>query len=76
MVFGLGGLAIVYLLAPFLDNQLKKLNRKVLAVIGGILLVIFATDQIYSNKHPNMGEEITSISVESTTEAGSEAETE
>lgn len=76
LVFGLGGLAIVYLLAPFLDNQLKKLNRKVLAVIGGILLVIFATDQIYSNKHPNMGEGITSVSGMSTNEMESEAETE
>lgn len=75
LIFGLGGLAIVYLLAPFLDNQLKKLNRKVLGVIGGILLVIFAADQIYSNEHPNMGEGITSVSGMSTDEVESEAET-
>ncbi len=62
LVFGLGGLAIVYLIAPFIDNQLTKLKRKPLAIIGAILLVIFAADQLYSNKHPNMGEGITSIS--------------
>lgn len=43
---------------------------------GGILLIIFATDQIYSNKHPNMGEGITSVSGMSTNEMESEAETE
>lgn len=74
LVFGLGGLAIVYVLAPFLDNQLKKLNRKVMAIIGAILLIIFASDQIYSNKHPNMGEGITSISVEVTTEKAADSD--
>ena len=62
LVFGLGGLAIVYLLAPFIDNQLKKFSRKKLAIIGAILLVLFAADQVYSNIHPNAGEGITSIS--------------
>ena len=62
LIFGLGGLAIVYLLAPFIDNQLKKLKFKPLAIAAAILVVIFACDQIYSNKHPNMGEGITSVS--------------
>lgn len=60
LVFGLGGLAIVYLLAPFIDNQLKKFNRKKLAIIGAILLILFAADLVYSNIQPNTGEGITS----------------
>ncbi len=66
LVFGLGGLAIVYLLAPVLDNLLNKLNHKFLLSIVSILLIIFITDQVYSNKHPNTGKGITSYSVSST----------
>lgn len=61
LVFGLGGLAIVYLLAPFLDNLLQKINRKVLLAVALILLVIYVGDQAYSSKHPNTGEGITSV---------------
>ena len=59
LIFGLGGLAIVYLLAPALDNLLKKVNRKILAIIAAVLLVVFIGDQIYSSKHPNTGKGIT-----------------
>lgn len=59
LVFGLGGLAIVYLVAPALDNQLKRANKKILAVIAGILLVCYIGDQTYSSKHPNEGKGIT-----------------
>ncbi len=65
LVFCLGGLAIVYLLAPVLDNLLNKLNHKFLLSIVSILLIIFITDQVYSNKHPNTGKGITSYSVSS-----------
>lgn len=61
LVFGLGGLAIVYLLAPFLDNLLRKANQKILIVIAVVLLVIYAGDQMYSSKHPNQGKGITSV---------------
>lgn len=64
LVFGLGGLAIVYLLAPFLDNLLHKVNVKVLAVIAAVLLVAYIGDQMYSSKHPNEGKGITSTSIE------------
>ena len=64
LVFGLGGLAIVYLLAPALDNLLKKVNGKILVVIAAILLVIYAGDQVYSHSHPNTGKGITSASIQ------------
>ena len=59
LVFMLGGLAIVYILAPQIDNLVKKANKKVLIPICCILLVAFCCDAVYSSKHPNMGEGIT-----------------
>ena len=59
IVFMLGGLAIVYALAPVVDNKLRKVNQKALKVVCIILLVIFSIDAIYSSKYPNMGEGIT-----------------
>lgn len=60
LVFGLGGLAIVYLIAPLLDNLLKKVNRKALLLAAIMLISLFSFDQIYSVKHPNTGVGISS----------------
>ena len=60
LVFGLGGLAIVYLIAPLLDNFLKKVNRKALLLAAIMLISLFSFDQIYSVKHPNTGAGISS----------------
>lgn len=68
LIFGLGGLAIVYLVAPTLDNQLKRVNRKALAVIAGILLVSYLGDQTYSLKYPNEGKGITDYETSSNEE--------
>lgn len=59
LIFGLGGLAIVYLLAPFLDNHLRKIPNKILIIVTVILMVIYIGDTVYSSKHPNKGEGIT-----------------
>ena len=59
MVFMLGGLAVVYALGPIIDNKIRKFDRKKLAVICSILLMIFACDALYSIKHPNTGKGIT-----------------
>lgn len=64
LVFGLGGLAIVYLVAPVLDDLLNKINRKVLLVVTIVLLFIYMGDKVYSDQHPNTGEGITSVCVE------------
>ena len=60
LVFGLGGLAIVYLIAPLLDNLLKKVNRKALLLAAIMLISLFSFDQVYSVKHPNTGAGISS----------------
>lgn len=59
LVFGLGGVAAIYFLAPMLDNLLRKINVKILAPICAVLLIVFFADQIYSQSHPNAGKGIT-----------------
>ena len=59
LVFGLGGMAIVYFLGPLLDNQYRRIPRKVAIVLCSILVICFAADMVYSSKHPNMGKGIT-----------------
>lgn len=62
LVFGIGGLAISYILAPMIDNFLKKINKKILIPVLSILVVVFLIDQIYSMKKPNVGAGVTSYS--------------
>lgn len=62
MVFGMGGMAVVYAVAPALDNVLRRMKRGVLIALCVALLTLFVADQLYSNKHPNMGTGITDIS--------------
>lgn len=59
LVFALGGVAITYMVAPAIDNLIRKVNKKVLTVVCVILVLIFIGDSIYSNKHPNTGEGVT-----------------
>lgn len=62
LVFGLGGIAIVYAAAPLLDNLFRKINNRILIPISLALVIIFGCDQVYSSKHPNTGEGITNYS--------------
>lgn len=59
LTFGLGGLAVVYLLAPALDDLLRRANVRVLTVVAAVLLVAYCCDQVYSTQHPNTGAGIT-----------------
>ena len=59
LVFMLGGMAIVYALAPVIDNFLRKVNKKTIMTICIVLLSLFAIDLVYSSKHPNVGKGIT-----------------
>ena len=58
-VFGICGLAFIYVLAPLLDNLIRKINRKVLLPLAVTLLLIMGADFIYSNIVPNTGYGIT-----------------
>lgn len=59
LTFGLGGLAIVYLLAPALDNLLSRIDARKLGIVSAVLLVLYCADQVYSAQHPNVGAGIT-----------------
>ena len=64
LFFGIGGLAFVYVLAPFLVNFFRKWNVKFVRVLCVILVSLIALDFLYSSKHPNTGDGITSELVE------------
>lgn len=59
LTFGLGGLAIVYLLAPALDNLLSRIDARKLGIVAAVLLVLYCADQVYSAQHPNVSAGIT-----------------
>ena len=59
LVFGIGGMAIVYVLAPFLDGLFRRISPRLLIAAGVVLLTIFTADQLYSSGHPNEGKGIT-----------------
>lgn len=61
LVFGIGGIILVYILALLIDNVLQKINPKKLAIICCSLLCLFIFDHIYSHYHPNEGKGITDI---------------
>ena len=58
-VFGVCGLAFIYVLAPLLDNLIRKINRRVLLPLAVTLMLIMAADFVYSNIVPNTGYGIT-----------------
>ena len=58
-VFGVAGMAFIYVLAPLLDNLIRKASQKILIPIEAVLLIIFIADAIYSRFVPNTGDGIT-----------------
>lgn len=60
LTFGLGGMLIVYFLAPLLDNLFRRIPQKLLVPVCLALMLVFCTDQVYSAKNPNTGSGISS----------------
>lgn len=59
LTFGIGGMILVYLIAPMLDNYLRKMKTQIAVPICIILLSLFMIDQVYSFINPNTGHGIT-----------------
>lgn len=59
LVFGVGGMAFVYVIAPLIDNWVKEHLNKKLSTLCLILLLLFGSDVIYSHFVPNTGEGVT-----------------
>ena len=62
ITFAIGGMAIVYLLAPLIDNHLRKINYKIAIPVCVFLLGVFMADHFYSAAHPNEGKGVTDYS--------------
>ena len=59
LTFGIGGMILVYLVAPMLDNYLRKMKTQIAVPVCVILLSLFMIDQVYSFINPNTGHGIT-----------------
>ena len=59
IVFGLGGCALTYIIAPVLDDFYEVIKPKLKIIICAILLLFYGTDLVYSSQHPNSGKGIT-----------------
>lgn len=59
LVFGIGGMAFVYVIAPLIDNWVKEHLNKRLSSACLVLLLLFGGDVIYSHFEPNVGEGVT-----------------
>ena len=70
LVFGIGGIAVVYVIAPIIDNALMALNEKILRVVCIALMAVFLVDFAYSQVHPNAGEGITDYKAEAEGQIG------
>ena len=55
LVFGLGGLAFVYLIRPALERLLGRLSLHSREILCMILLGIFLIDLLWSFQNPNQG---------------------
>lgn len=66
LIFGVGGLVIIYVLAPLLDNLVQRMNHKLLVVLCVSLICVFLTDQGYSSRYPNSGKGVTTVTKERT----------
>lgn len=59
LVFGIGGMAFVYVIAPLIDNWVKEHLNKKLSAACLVLLLLFGADVVYSHFEPNVGEGVT-----------------
>lgn len=66
LVFGLGGMAVVYFVAPMFDNLLHRFKRRTLIALCAVLIALFGVDQVYSHFYPNEGDGITGAVVSKT----------
>ncbi len=59
LVFGMGGCAFLYFIAPRVDDVIKKIPKSTKTTICTILCMLFSIDIVYSQFHPNTGKGIT-----------------
>ena len=55
LIFGIGGVTVVYILAPLIDNLLHKADQRIVKLLCLVFLTLFCLDLVYSKIHPNAG---------------------
>lgn len=58
-VFGVAGLMFIYVIAPLIDDRIRKIKKSVLVPIAVVLVILFAGDLVWSKIQPNTGDGIT-----------------
>lgn len=58
LVFGLGGFASVYFLAPLLGSLIDRIPKKVRVALVAVLAAVFLADVLYSAHSPNLLENV------------------
>ena len=61
LIFGIGGVTVVYILAPLIDNLLHKADQRIVKLLCLVFLTLFCLDLVYSKIHPNAGKGVTDI---------------
>ena len=59
LLFGVGGLLLVWLVSPLLYSLYDRIPRRVQTGVGLLLLMLFAADAAYSAMRPHVGAGIT-----------------
>ena len=59
LVFGLGGLILLYGITPWMERKIQQMKSHTRNILCMALLLIFIMDVLYSLRHPNQGEGIT-----------------
>ena len=59
LMFAVGGCALVYLIAPKVDDFLQKIPAKGKITAAVMLILLFSSDAYYTSSHPNAGNGIT-----------------
>ena len=60
VAFGIGCCAVIYVVAPLLDNLFSKISKKIKIIICIVLIACFAFDFVYSTINPHTGSGVTS----------------
>lgn len=70
LVFGVAGVLVVYVIAPFTDNLLRKIRFRYLFPVCLLLLSVFVADVVCSAFYPNSGAGINDFPITSQSEDG------
>ncbi|MGM9942100.1 MAG: DUF975 family protein [Bulleidia sp.] len=60
ILFGIGCMIAIYLVAPELDSRFARVDSRILSGIALVMTLVFGCDAVYSAKHPNTGDNIAS----------------